>query len=159
MASSVAKLKQSSRRKTRHGETANGRVGETANRRIGARDSHQLQRNNGRASMRSREALRSRSRRRPRPRIRPRGVMECWSTAPIWNGTPHERVGGAFRAICVVTQPRDKGRLHRSPGLIYFATSWHSPYRPPHSAHSTEISVAATFLYQARTALITLPSK
>jgi hypothetical protein len=52
MASSVAKLKQITRRKTRHGDTASGRHGEWAKRRMGARDSHQLQRNNGRASIR-----------------------------------------------------------------------------------------------------------
>src|SRR5260221_11821698 len=40
-----------------------------------------------------------------------------------------------------------------------FAVSPTRPFADPHSAHSTEISAAATFLYQARTALITLPSQ
>src|SRR5258708_12984212 len=40
-----------------------------------------------------------------------------------------------------------------------FAVSPTRPFADPHSAHSTEISVPATFLYQPRTALITLPSK
>ena len=45
---------------------------------------------------RPREALRS----RPRPRIRPPrsdGVLECWSTAPIWNCTPHARGWECFQ--------------------------------------------------------------
>ena len=60
--------------------------------------------NGGRASV-AREALRS----RPRPRILASGVMEFWSTGVlrIVGIAPRVRgVGGAFRAILGIAQPR-----------------------------------------------------
>src|SRR5258708_12604066 len=70
----------------------------------------------------AREALRSR--RRPRPRIRPRGVMEYWSTAPIWNCTPRPRGWRCFQGdLGVLPQPGLK------PGAIlldhFMVKNWH----------------------------------
>jgi hypothetical protein len=78
----------------------------------------------------SREAPRS------RPRIRPRGVMvlECWSTAPIWNCTPRPRGWECFQG--------DSG-VRNHPGLKlsalgYSVRPFHGQTRNPTSTRNGE---------------------